>query len=200
MSTPRKNRKGNEFNPNSDAFLSPSKATSKAVESEITPVKKRGLDIVEGRTSTIRKKARDEEENCRCPENSTLLRLVSTAVEMPEGLTQLKLKDLRKLKEALRNSAEKIVSMSGSRLSAEEVKINRSKARSLIEKCTDDRKTSIVASIVCDYVDNGKDSISYLEHIQEKGTAKGFCTMVPTWSWMGKPLVSLYDLGLSRFK
>lgn len=203
MSTPRKSRKGEEINAISNAFLSPSKAKSKAVESKITPVKKRRLDIAveEDRTSTTRRKVIEEEENCRCPENLPLLRLVSTAIEISEeGLSELKLKDLRNLQEALRDSMEIVISTHGTNLSAEEVKKNRSKARSLIEKCTKDRKMSIVASIVCDYVDNGKDDIGYLQHLQKTGDPKGFRTMVPTWSWMGKSLTSLYELGLSRFR
>ena len=201
MPSPRKKQDGTKV---SASYLSPSKARSRAGESErtaepkITPVKKRKLDI-EDQLSIKRKQVKEEVENTRCPENLPLLGVVSAAIGSKD-LTAMKLTDLKKLYEVLRNSTEEIVSMNGSNLSAEEVRSNRSKARLLIENCTKDRKTSIVASIVCDYVDNGVDGIGYLEHVQRTGTAKGFWTMVPSWSWMGKSLNSLYELGLSRFR
>ena len=183
-----------------DTFHSPLKANGKA-ELKITPVKKRKLDLQEesSEPTTGGEMVLEEEENCHCPANLSLLRIISRVIES-EGPTELNLKDLRALHEAVRKKKEEIVSLNGSSLSAENTKSCHENARSLIEDCTKDRKTSMVASIVCDYVDKGENDIGYLLFVQKTGSGKGFQTKVPSWSWMAQSLTSLYDLGLSRFR
>ena len=83
---------------------------------------------------------------------------------------------------------------------ATESKRIRERARSVIEKVAENKSTSIVSSIVCDFVDKGPENIGLLRHIKNTGDCTGFHMIIPTWAWQQPELPSLYELGLSRFK
>lgn len=197
-----------------DTFLSPKKSisssssSSSSVELNITPQQKkksskRKLDLAQSedeRSVQIKlsvSKVPEDEENCCDPKNILFAKVVRTIIALLDSATVNKL-GLGKLHQIIQKRKEDISPVVG--LNEQDRKVQRTRARLLIKEATNDTKTSIIASIVCDYVDYGLKGIRFLQHLSDKGDQSRFVTMVPTWSWQETELISLYQLGLSRFR